>query len=427
MGNIELRESSTVSFYTIRKSTWHDEDGYYAFLRPDTDDSILLKEWRVEAIGLLQQNHSIAKVAAQCHVTHAEVAEFITFLVETNFIKQIDGTPIPDKAEKIKPWLQAKHKKWFTWILNRYFATGAFLFICSGVAITIVHPEFIPTFNDFFWTGDLFTVIVVLLALDLVSSLLHEFGHFATTMAVGGLARIRWFDNRFLNLVFSTDNFHLSLVPRSRRYYVYLSGIMIDLFVISSLFWLFLYADWHHMTLGWVEALAKAYILVQIISIVWQFNVYLETDIYNFMSDFFNQQNLYNDTKRMIGNAIAKWNTQSLTFLKKLLLGVFLTPDVMISSDKPKYLSTEEKRKHKLFGICMVAGLLITLITFLSLQLPRDFIFIVNSATDLHKAAASRHIIEGLRSVAVIMLVLIEYVVLGLVIGKKIRRKRSFI
>lgn len=58
--------------------------------------------------------------------------------------------------------------------------------------------------------------------------------------------------------------------------------------------------------LGVIDSYMHAIVLVQVISIIWEFNLFLETDVYLFISDLLKMDNLRSDSLKYIYSHLKK-------------------------------------------------------------------------------------------------------------------------
>jgi hypothetical protein len=422
-----LLPDTVLTFYPIQRSSWPDETGYYAYTRLDTDDSMLLDGWRVQALALLQTGVSVGDVQAALGVAEEELQELVAFLIDGHFVQSLGGELLPDAAEPIRPWLAQLPPERLTWLLSKPLLVGLSLFVASGLVLSLRHPNYLPSLANFFWTEDLFWAVVAIFVVDLVSTALHEAAHFITTKAVGAQARIRFFDNRFLDLVMVTEHYHLILVPKPLRYYVYLSGMLIQLVLISGLLWLYWLAETLGWDLGLWHTLGQVFILVTLLGLLWQFNLFLETDLYNVLADFTGHQNLYINTKKRIGERLAQWQTSHWRWLQTILLKAFLSEDVVAQADEEHHLTTRERRHIHHYALLLGCGLFMSLLSLLLVQLPRDLFFLWKGG-QLAGAALWRQ--EGLalgKALLMMLLTLYPYLGVGLIIFAKLRRRQSYL
>jgi len=296
---------SRIVFYKLRQATFPDEDGLFAVVRWDTDESLKIEREGIDLVRKLTEGKSIAQAASELSVNINIVLSFLNKLSEAGFIRSINGRKVEQETIKIKPWLTGIDKKWFSWILSKPIAYPLFIFIISGLFLGIFKFSSHLTYKSFFWHPDVFIVFLSLFITGLILMVIHEFAHFFATKAIGGEAVMR-FDHRAFYIVAETESYHLAVIPRDLRYVVYIAGIIIDLVTISCIYWLLYLCMLYGIDLGVIDSYMHAIVLVQVISIIWEFNLFLETDVYLFISDLLKMDNLRSDSLKYIYSHLKK-------------------------------------------------------------------------------------------------------------------------
>ena len=238
MTDLGITENSKFKFYKLKFSNLLNDAGTYTVVRWQTDESISANKEAVVVIKSLMSGNSIEETADYTGLGKSNVMYIVKLCIDVGFVSEIDGKPIPDKYEKIKPWLINVDRKWFMWSISKPLLLLMYIYIFSGFILGISNRRFIPDYNDLFWTDDLLLMLVSFSVIGLIGFILHEGAHFIVTKAVGGEARIR-LDARFLDLVVETIHYHMSVIPKGKKYLVYLAGIFVDSISISSIFWIY--------------------------------------------------------------------------------------------------------------------------------------------------------------------------------------------
>ncbi len=159
------------------------------------------------------------------------------------------------------------------------FALAAYLAILGLAAhAAIEDPRLRPNLQAFYLEQDLTLTLVLLLLLHGVAVFLHELGHMLAAARYGIGSRLG-FGNRLWQIVAEADLSGILALPRSQRYLPLTAGMLVDLLNIALvtllLRWLL---DQGHA--GFVIHLLQALVLQILVSIGWQFNVFLKTDLY---------------------------------------------------------------------------------------------------------------------------------------------------
>ncbi len=275
-------------------------------VRSDTDKTLKLETDAFVALKHLEDGLTLKEVSKILGRSHTEVMNLTNELIDSGFVKSIDGNPVPDSFPTIKPFKFFLKQEQLRFLYSKFFWVAVLVLICMGFSVAITTPELAPSYRQYFWSENLLVVYISLFILGTFFVFLHEFVHFLVTIAVGGQARVR-ISNRFLDIVAETESYHLALVDKPKRYLVYLSGMALNLSIISIMY-LFLKISMYSFALDHtVQLLLQAIVLINIQSVIWQYNLLFQTDIYNFISDYLESDNLHNNTMLYLLNTIKKW------------------------------------------------------------------------------------------------------------------------
>jgi hypothetical protein len=114
--------------------------------------------------------------------------------------------------------------------------------------------------------------------------------------------------NRLWNLVAETDLTGLWGVPRRQRYLPMAAGMLVDA-VSGALLVLLLLAQHHGLLAltGFCVRIVRAMALSYFLRILWEFSLFVRTDVYYLIATFFNCKNLYRDTIVILRNHVARF------------------------------------------------------------------------------------------------------------------------
>lgn len=412
---------SNIIFHKLSYLDKANEAGLYPVVRWETDSTLYVEKDAIEAIKLLSEGKTVQETADSLSYSFKTMSHFITIMQDAGFIKQIDKTIIPDLAKHIKPMLVHTNRKYFKWFIYKPFLLVSFLFIILGIIIALFHPQYFPSYHNFFWTSDLFVVFISIILIDTLLLILHECGHLIATKAVGGEAKIKLFDFRYLYLVSETESYHLAFVPKLGRFFIYWAGMFIDLFVVSSIFCFFATAELFHMHIGILKDLLLVTVLLKIMGIIWQYNVFLETDMFNFLSDYFGQQNIRENTKKTLVFFVIRLIKNSPINLNGIVSKLVRYEKQAIIADDLRELHKSEKYQIKLYAFILVFGLALTTAQFLLLTLPRDFTFLTYSIHSLVQGIQKNDTIIIVKSCLLFIFLTYQYVILLFLFFRKRR------
>lgn len=421
---VDIRPESKIIFHDIRFSAHPDDHGFYSAARWDTDVNLSLNRESLDLIRLLSQGVTIAAACRTLKLDQSNGISIVRLLLTSGFIKKIGREFIPDQQKPIKPWLPNLKRRYFTWLLKPELLLVSFLFIAGAVFFVLLNPGYLPAYTDFFWTPDLFVVAVTTTVIGWLTLYIHELAHFFATKAVGGESVVR-FSNRFIFLVAETEHYHLWVIPKVYRYFVYFAGMFIDMLIIAVIIWTFKICEILGIPLGTWANLLSVIILIEITGIVWEFSVYLETDIYNFLSDYFDQDNLYSDTKHFLNIHLSGLRRGILKPFTSPLLNLFLRPGKSETLNDQRTFTRRQKNIFLTYSLFFIVGLVLTSLVYLFYTLPKDILFIYRSLDLLRISIYRNNFLDIFKSTATFILSVFPLIMLIKILTTKIIHRES--
>jgi hypothetical protein len=332
-------------------------------IRPDDDDPDVVVVGRAEigefielpavyggAIRLLRKKLPVSEVerrlAAEQDV-EIDVAELVEALTELGFVESVDGDPVPDPGADAPrshfPWLTDRH---VAWIFSRPMKLAWLLVVGAALVTLAFRPDLLPHYEDFFWGEYVgFTVLVNTVMVSLTLST-HEMMHLMAARSLGVPGRIG-FGTRLHNLVVQTDVTAVWGVPRRSRYRVYLAGMAWDLFLMASLTLLVAHVALPSLT----KALFQALVVAVLMTIPFQLQVYMRTDLYYVLRDLLRTRNLFDD-----GLAFARYlRARAVARLRRRPCPI---------ADPTDDLAPHERRATRVYSVFLVVGATVSLTAF---------------------------------------------------------------
>ncbi len=403
-----------VGVYEYKISDTRTSAYQYVAVRWDTDDSITLDEYAAEALKLLAQGIRVEEVAKKLDASIHTVELFIRHLEDSNFIKSINGIEISDAGKKISPIPTFIPQQILRIIIDKNILVLAFVFVISGLIIGLYYQDFLPSYTHFFWTNDLLLVLVSLTFFGIIHLFIHEWAHVIATYAVGGVASLK-ISHRFISIVAVTESYHLGLLEKKQRYLVYLAGLFIDFFLISLNYWLIL--------LGRItgnsqfESILKFDTVILIGNVVWQFNIFLETDMYNFLSEYMDDEHLRANTIKKFLHVLARFTSYIPQFLQERFENL-ISHYPYGEADDLRTLNKGQKNRMMIYMIILMVGLGGALGELIFLRLPREAYFIYKSIIDILINGLLWNWTHILKSLFVIFLLIYQYLILYILTKK---------
>lgn len=391
----KLTKKSKVKFYRLFD---HKEEDEYVIGREDTEEFIGAPEVGHAALRFLKQGKTIKQTEKLLKPKYGDtdVLDFANKLKREGFIKSIGGKPVHDKHKKVHHvlnWIKPKHVSWL-YSGPAYFMY--FLIILTALVVMMTFTQYLPRYKDFFFHESLTVIYLVSFFLGWLVVAGHELSHFLAVRSLGVPASFS-IGNRLYFLVAETNISDIWEIEPRRMYRAYLAGIVYDILVLSMAVLLMYLNDIHMIYIGLLfYKLLKWLVLIQVISFLWQFLFFMETDIYYVVSNYFRMSDLMADTKNYVKNI---WRR--------------------LKHKRPKPLGMTEKEMKiiKIYSGFWIFATFMTLFRFFVFQLPIALIFFSRALTKLGKTG--NEFIDG---ITFTVLFLLDYGLLTYVLYRKYRQ-----
>jgi hypothetical protein len=242
--------------------------------------------------------------------TQVDVADFAATLLELGFVARLDGAPLAGMSPEFTDGgrLGAFAARLARPLYSRAaFALYGVLFASCVVLLTAA-PALRPHVTQLFFLPNPVLSVALLAAIGMPLAMTHELAHWLGARVNGVSARIT-ISRRYYMLVAQTDLSALWAVPRRRRFAPLLAGIAWDTVRLSALI-----AARAAQLAGWwypsplMARLIAALIVTHILSISWQFLVFLRTDIYAVLATGLGCLNLTKISRLRMGRRYRKLN-----------------------------------------------------------------------------------------------------------------------
>lgn len=249
------------------------EDGGVMVGRPDTGSYALFPEAGAELVRQLGAGVPIATAVGWYERTSEsllDVDDFLATLGELGFL--LDGGEDPGPAEPVR---------WRRLGLVVFSRPAMALYLAIVVAALVAmsrQPWLRPSYRNMFFTSRLSLIPVVLMAIGMVFVLLHECCHMLAGRRLGLPSKLG-IGRRLYFLVAETRLDALLSVPYRQRYLPFFAGTLADTVVIAALT-LFAAGLRDLGAPAWCSGLCLAVAFTTVLRVIWQFQFYLETDLY---------------------------------------------------------------------------------------------------------------------------------------------------
>ncbi|MDJ0344119.1 hypothetical protein QMK19_35985 [Streptomyces sp. H10-C2] len=310
-----LTDDSIVDLHPLHIGT--EEDGAVEVGRADTGMFVALPPEGVALLRLLADHLPMAEVRRRFGDSYGEppdLDDFVAGLHECGFIRAVDGVPWPEGddergATEADPaaspaggttmrgiaLLGGLGPERLRWLLSR-----PLLLVFAGVwlavpALMLADPSLAPRPSDALLYHRVLpnALLVAVIAWTLV--MLHEFAHALAARARGCTGRFS-VGRRLVFLVGQTELSDVRTIARRQRYAPYLAGMTWDLIVVLGCLCCELAAVGGQLprTVTYTVAL----------TFIYQFSVFMRTDIYYVIVNALRLGDLMGDTRRLLANAV---------------------------------------------------------------------------------------------------------------------------
>ncbi|MFB7468784.1 hypothetical protein ACFCZ1_35765 [Streptomyces sp. NPDC056224] len=294
MADPDLRSSDDAPL-ALHPLVYLEDGGEVTIGRQDTDSYAIFPPDGAELVRRLQEGATPAQAADWYEAEYgerADVADVVEALHELGFVRAEDEEPAA--AEPVR-WQR----------LGRALFSPA-AWVCYGAVTAwaglrmLLEPDLVPTARDLLFSDYYAVINVVLLIVAVPLIAVHELFHALAGRRLGIHSRTRM-SYRFYFLVVETSLDGLVAVERRKRYLPILAGMVADVVLISLLITV---AD--AMGPGGGAALVGrvclAVAFAAVIRLLWQFFLYLRTDVYVLITTALGCVDLHTTSVRLLRN-----------------------------------------------------------------------------------------------------------------------------
>ncbi|MDQ2958682.1 MAG: PqqD family protein [Actinomycetota bacterium] len=222
-----------------------------------------------------------------------DIDDFLESLADLGFVRSVDDAQPINSAPRLQ-WLGRLVFSRLAWLV--YLAIGV-----SWLAILASHRDIRPAPSQLFFSDSLLAMQLVIIASQFPTVCLHEGFHVLAGQRLGLASKLS-ISNRFSFIVVETQSNGLLSLPRRRRYLPFLAGMLADIIVLACLG---IAAELTRspggaLSLGGRICLAVGFTVVS--RLLWQFLLYLRTDLYYVIATALNCHDLHEASKAILKN-----------------------------------------------------------------------------------------------------------------------------
>ena len=283
--------------------------------RPDTGTFLALPRDAVEILDVLGQGKTVGEAQDIYQSRYDErpnLESLLTVLEQKGLVSLTTHGEPADWALQATAGVPGPIRYHFT-SFPRPLARALFspiALLLSGVLILLAvvgviwEPTIFPARDALFFKESMTLKMLILTIFSFVIVFFHEVGHLIAVRAAGVDSRLG-IGNRLWMLVVETDMTGLWAVSKRQRYLPIIAGPIVDASSVSLVL-LILLADrrsWLSLSPFTNEILSGA-ALIYLLGLVWQCFLFVRTDFYYVLTNFYDCRNLLRDTEIYLHNQL---------------------------------------------------------------------------------------------------------------------------
>jgi hypothetical protein len=276
---------------------------------PAAGEFVTMPEIGVMIIGALRDGlplDAVAEIARERAGEEVDVVDFAETLMELGFVDQIDGRPLPDQRTRradggrIGRWLARAARPLFSrvaWLLY-----GGLFLACTG--LLVADPSVRPHGSDLLFLHNPVYSVGCMFIIGMLLAAAHESAHWLAARVEGVPASIS-ISRRLYLLVLQTDLTGIWALPRRKRLSPLLAGMALETIGLAILLAARVSAtagEWHPTPT--LSRLIMALIASTVAGIVFQFFIFLRTDLYAVLITSLGCVNLTRVTRLLIRQSV---------------------------------------------------------------------------------------------------------------------------
>ncbi|WHI60189.1 hypothetical protein PYH69_00655 [Mammaliicoccus lentus] len=302
------------------------------------ENYIILDDEGVEILKYLNGEYSIGEIENELlGEEEVDLIDFVETLYSLDLIDNIDGKNVENIKSK-KKTITKFDKFLASFFFNKICVMLYILLLIITPTFCIVHKVY-PNYKSIMITDYSGLNILIFLLVSWLLLFIHEMGHYLASIKLDIKTSFS-ISTRYFWVVIEANLNELWQVESSKRYVPFLGGIFFDITMLFTALLLKVYVlDYKLLDL---------LIFILAYRMIWQFLVFLRTDIYYLFLTFTNQTSL---------------NTDAKSYLKSLLFNT--------KGDFSKIV--------RLYSIFIIIGFILSIVLFLGFQLPSLLVILKNA------------------------------------------------
>ncbi len=194
------------------------------------------------------------------------------------------------------------HERYVSGLFSSPAIAGYILAVSAAVGLLLLQNGYLLRPSEIFANTKYSVLGALVFVIGIVNGAKHELAHAVAAAYLGVTARFS-IGHRFLFPVLQTDLTDLWTVSRNKRFIAYAAGMISDLLTMAAIIIVSPLASWL-ARMSHLAVIEKAVPLVLTLTfllaasqILWQFNIFVRTDVYYILANALNCRNLHGDAK----------------------------------------------------------------------------------------------------------------------------------
>ncbi|MBR7838939.1 hypothetical protein KDL01_37070 [Actinospica durhamensis] len=284
-----LVEATEDTYIRLHRLSFVDEGDEVLIGRLETESYAVFPADAAAVVRKLDEGASAREAAAWYAQEYGEAAD-IDDLIETlyalEFVREDDGTRAgsgPGSESESGTDSPGPAPLRWTRLARALFSVPAWicyaLLVGTGVTLAVRMPDLRPAVSHIFFCPSLIAVVFTIVFAQFPGIALHESFHVLAGRRLGLPARLS-IGRRLYFLVAQTTLTGLMSVPRGKRILPFCAGLLADALYVNALMCVAALDQWLGGSLDLVGRVALALAYTTLLRMIWQFMVFMETDLY---------------------------------------------------------------------------------------------------------------------------------------------------
>lgn len=289
----------------LRPLTVVAEHGEYVVGDPATGRFFAVPEAGLRVLDGLREGLTIDEAAAAASTPEEslDALDFAGVLLRAGFVREVDGRPVAAASVSEVPRFNPVARRLGRLLFSEPVAALSGLILAVVIVAFVAEPTLRPSFEHLFIHAEPAVSFAVLFGLSIATGIVHELCHWWAARSLGVPAQIR-LSRRLYIPVMETDVSGLWSVPARLRYGPFLAGLVFDILTLAVA--VGLRAAWSAEAVDLPPDMVRvlgAFVTLKVFEIMFQFLVFLRTDLYAVMVTALGLRNLDRVTRLRLKTA----------------------------------------------------------------------------------------------------------------------------